>query len=122
MKKLLAGTMLVTLLVAGCEQSPKVAPSGGHEVSNSVFYSSTTESIQYLITNQKVTEVGNEFFDFHGSDTISLGPVSWATNDTDAMKLYNIPGVETRSAVAVQLKGGSYVRANAEKVVSHKKS
>ncbi|WP_258110086.1 hypothetical protein [Alicyclobacillus sp. SP_1] len=120
MKKLVSGIMLATLLLTGCGQTPKDAPSGGHEVSNSVFFGSTTESIQYLITEQKVPKVGRELFDFQGSDTTSQGPSGWGTNDNDATKLYEIPGVDTSKSVAVQLKDGSYVRANAEKVTSNK--
>jgi len=121
-KKLLSGMMIVTLLLAGCGQTPKDTPSGAHQVSSSVFFGSTTETIQYLITEQKITKVGRPLFDFQGSDTTSQGPSGWGTNDNDATKLYEIPGVDTSKSVAVQLKYGSFVRANAEKVTNNKKS
>lgn len=66
--------------------------------------------------------MGKELFDFQGSDTTSHGSSGWGTKDNDATKLYENPGVDTSKSVAVQLKDGLYVQANAERVTSNKKS
>jgi len=78
-----------------------------------VFSSTQSQPHYYKLTNQKVSNVGKAFFDFHGSDIMSQGPSGWGTNDADAMKVYEINGVNTIQSVAVQMKDGSYVRANA---------
>jgi hypothetical protein len=125
MQKLSLGIIVLSLMLTGCDETKKLSTSnhGGPPVPSVsqqsskqwVVFSSTRkpEPEYYVLTNEKVTNVGKSFFDFHGTDIISQGPAGWATNDTDAMKLYAIPGLDTKTAVAVQLKDGTYIRANA---------
>lgn len=114
-KNLLIGVVLASLLLTACGQSPKVVPSGVYNTLNSVFFSSPSDSAKYVLTNEKVSRVGKEIFYFHGSDTMSQGP-GWETNDSDVSGVYEIPRVDTATAVAVKLKDGTYVKAT---VVGH---
>jgi hypothetical protein len=120
MRKLLVVILAIPALLSGCshsaEQIRSHPPTGmvtQHVSKNWVVYKSTTTYTEYyVLTNEKITKVGKVVFDFHGSDVTSQGPSGWGTNDADAMKVYEIPEVDTNEAVAVEMKDGLYVRAN----------
>jgi len=112
MKKFILSLLGLALILAGCghttEYQIKTAPPGGQQWIKSYDIG---KSIQYyVITGEKVAQIGKPLFKLKGASHESTG---WGTNDSSAIELFYISGVDISKAVAVKLKDGSIVKATA---------
>lgn len=134
MKKFIAAVLAISMLLVGCGQfehttsatvsnytnsatiiGGSAAPTTKNNPSHAewvldVYGPNTT---YYKLSSTKTSKVGKMLYDFQVKHPINFGPSGWETNSKGAIQVYSMPGIDTKKAVAVKLKNGTYVEANA---------
>lgn len=120
--KFIVGVVAITFLLVGCTRerplrtsviettvpATKIMSNDGHNWISHTFGPHTS---YYVVSTTKISKVNKLLYDFHGNNPINYAPSYWTTDDSDAVKVYSIPGVDTKKEVAVRLNKGFYVEA-----------
>ncbi len=115
MKKFSIALLMIPMLLTGCGQTKqpvKDLHSGPNRPSWVSYYRLGKPTEYYVISPaQKVTNVSHPLWNFSWSS--SQGSSGWETNNKNAVQVFSILRANTSKAVAVKLKNGTFVKANA---------